>query len=62
MQITAKVKHFLNPHLSFKRVPRFSSTVVASAFFKPIFEIPGMVKWPIYLWKMNLKVSVSLQR
>lgn len=34
VQFTAKVGNLLSPHLSFKRVPRFSSTVVSSAFFK----------------------------
>lgn len=32
MQFTAKVGNFLNSHLSFQRVPRFSSTVISSAF------------------------------
>lgn len=34
VQFTAKVGNLLNPHLSFKRVPRFPSTIVSSAFFK----------------------------
>lgn len=34
VQFTAKVRNFLNPHLSFKRVPRFSSSVVSSVFFQ----------------------------
>lgn len=46
VQITAKAGNFLNSHLSFKRVPRFFSTVVSSPFFKRICETPGKVKWP----------------
>lgn len=47
VQITAKVGNFLNSHLSFKRVPRFFSTVVFFCFFfKRICETPGKVKWP----------------
>lgn len=34
VQFTAKVGDFLNPHLSLKDVPRFSSAVVSSAFFQ----------------------------
>lgn len=45
VQFTVKVGKFLNPHLSFRRVPRFSSTVISSAFCKLICETPGKVKW-----------------
>lgn len=45
VQFTVKVGNFLNPHLSFRRVPRFSSTVISSAFRKLICETPGKVKW-----------------
>lgn len=34
VQFTAKAGNFLNSHLSFKRVPRFSSTVVSSVLFQ----------------------------
>lgn len=34
VQFTVKVGNLLNPHLSFKRVPRFSSTAASSSFFK----------------------------
>lgn len=45
VRFTAKVGNFLNPHLSFKRVFGFSSTVISSAFFKLLCETSREAKW-----------------
>lgn len=46
VQFTAEAGNFLTPHLSFKRAPRFSSTVLPSVFFKLLCMTPGKVKQP----------------